>query len=123
LLLLVMMLAALFRFWELGQWPPGLYRDEAQNGLDALQVLQGQHALFFPANNGREPAYIYLTALFISLLGRSALAVRAGAALTGTLTTWITYQLGQTWYGRRAGLLAAFVWATTFWPVHLYPSR
>jgi 4-amino-4-deoxy-L-arabinose transferase-like glycosyltransferase len=119
LLLLVIMLAAVLRFWQLGQLPPGLYRDEAYNGLDALSILDGRHALFFPANNGREPAYIYLTALFVALFGRSALAVRLSAAVIGTLTTWLTYQLVKAWFDHQVGLLAAFVWAATLWPVHL----
>lgn len=112
-------MAALLRFWQLGELPPGLYRDEAYNGLDALEVLQGNRPLFFTANNGREPAYIYLTALSLSLLGRSPLAVRLGAAVIGTLTTWLTYRLAAVWFGRRAGLLSAWMWAVTLWPVHL----
>jgi 4-amino-4-deoxy-L-arabinose transferase-like glycosyltransferase len=113
------MLAALARFWQLGELPPGLYRDEAFNGLDALDVLDGQHALFFPANNGREPAYIYLTSLFVGLFGRTALAVRLGAAVVGTLTTVLVYKLAAVWYGRFPALFAAFTWAVTLWPVHL----
>lgn len=89
------------------------------NGLDALNVLEGRHALFFPANNGREPAYIYLTALSIAIFGRSALALRLAAAVVGTLTTWLIYQLASTWFERHTGLLAAWVWAVTLWPVHL----
>ena len=89
------------------------------NGLDALNVLEGEHALFFPANNGREPAYIYLTALSIAIFGRTALAVRLAAAVVGTLTTWLIYQLASTWFERRSGLLAAWIWAVTLWPVHL----
>lgn len=99
--------------------PPGLYRDEAFNGLDALDVLDGRHALFFPANNGREPAYIYLTAGLVGLFGRSVWAVRLGAALAGTLTTLLVYRLAQAWYGRSPALFAAFTWAVTLWPVHL----
>lgn len=114
-----MALAALFRFYQLGHWPPGLYRDEAFNGLDATAVLQGDLRLFFPANNGREPVYIYLVAAAIALLGPTALAVRLPAAVVGTLTTIPTYLLGRDWFGRTTGLLAAFLWATTFWPVHL----
>ncbi|MEJ2748415.1 MAG: glycosyltransferase family 39 protein, partial [Anaerolineae bacterium] len=119
MLLFLLILAAILRFWQLGKLPPGLYRDEAFNGLDALRVLNGQHAIFFPANNGREPAYIYLTALFVGLLGRSALAVRLGAAVTGTLTTLLVYKLAQTWYGRIPAFFAAFTWAVTLWPIHL----
>ena len=116
---MVLILAAVLRFWQLGELPPGLYRDEAFNGLDALNVLDGQHALFFPGNNGREPAYIYLTALFVALFGRTALAVRLGVAVVGTLTTLVVYQLARTWYGRSPALFAAFTWAVTLWPVHL----
>jgi 4-amino-4-deoxy-L-arabinose transferase-like glycosyltransferase len=118
-LLLALSVAALLRFWQLGDAPPGLYRDEAFNGLDALQVLQGEHALFFTANNGREPAYIYLTAVAVALFGRTALAVRLGAAAIGTLTTWLTYRLARSWFGVTAGLFAAWLWAVTLWPVHL----
>lgn len=119
LLLWVLATAVFLRFWQLGSWPPGLYRDEATNGLDALRVLEGEHALFFPANNGREPAYIYLTAGAISLLGRSPLAVRLAAALAGSLTTLVVYLLAKEWFGRRVGLLSAALWAITLWPVHL----
>lgn len=119
LLLLAIVTAGIYRFWQLGELPPGLYRDEAFNGMDALDVLDGQLALFFPANNGREPVYIYLTALAISFLGRSALAVRLGAALVGTLTTWLIARLAGCWFGWRIGLLSAWIWAVTLWPVHL----
>jgi 4-amino-4-deoxy-L-arabinose transferase-like glycosyltransferase len=119
LLLLALFTAAVLRFWELGQIPSGLYRDEAFNGLDALKVLDGNLALFFPANNGREPLYIYLTSLAIAVWGRSIFAVRFAAALVGTLSTIPIFGLGKIWFGRRAGILAAFLWAITLWPVHL----
>jgi len=64
----VIALAGILRFWQLGDVPPGLYRDEAANGLDALDVIEGrrdgQSPFYFSANNGREPLYIYLTTLF-----------------------------------------------------------
>jgi 4-amino-4-deoxy-L-arabinose transferase-like glycosyltransferase len=119
LLLLAVGLAAALRFYRLGEWPPGPYRDEAYNALDALDVLRGQHALFFPANNGREPFYIYLVALSIALFGPTTLALRLPAAVVGTLTTLPVWLLGRAWFGRAAGLLAAILWAITLWPVHL----
>ena len=113
------MLAAGMRLYRLGEWPPGPYRDEAWNGLDALGVLDGHHTLFFPANNGREPFYIYLVALSIALFGPTAFALRLPAALAGALATIPTYLLGREWFGRATGLFAAVLWAVTFWPVHL----
>lgn len=118
-LLLPLAAAALLRFWQLGELPPGLYRDEAWNGLDALRVLQGEYPLYFPANNGREPTYIYLVALSIYFLGRSVLAIRLAAAIISTLTTLTTYLLAQSWFGWRVGLLSAWLWAITVWPMHL----
>ncbi len=118
-MLVVTALAAGLRLYRLGHWPPGLYRDEAYNGLDALGVLGGDRPLFFPANNGREPLYIYLVALSMAVFGPGISAVRLPAALVGILTTLPTYLLGRDWFGRAAGLAAAFLWAVTFWPVHL----
>ncbi len=115
----IIAVAALLRLWQLDAAPPGLYRDEAYNGLDALGVLQGRHAVYFIANNGREPAYVYLTALALSLLGRTVFAVRFAAALSGILTTAVVYLLGRSWFGARVGLIAAWLWAVTLWPVHL----
>jgi 4-amino-4-deoxy-L-arabinose transferase-like glycosyltransferase len=111
--------AVSLRFYQLGQLPPGLYRDEAYNGLDALGVLEGNYALYFPRNHGREPLYIYLTAVAISLFGRSAFALRLGAAVIGSLTTLVTYKLAKEWFGWRVGILSAWLWAITLWPVHL----
>ena len=40
-LLGVILLAAFLRLWRLGEMPPGLYHDEAYNGLDALSLTEG----------------------------------------------------------------------------------
>jgi 4-amino-4-deoxy-L-arabinose transferase-like glycosyltransferase len=117
--LAVVAIGAGLRFYGLGEWPPGLYQDEAYNGLDALNVLAGDHRLYFPANNGREPLYIYLVSLSVGVLGRSPLAVRLPAAVLGTLTIPATYALGAALFGRRAGLWAAAIVGFTFWPVAL----
>lgn len=119
MLLLALVTAVVLRFYRLGELPPGLYRDEAFNGLDALKVLGGDHALFFQANNGREPIYIYLTALAVALFGQTAMAVRLAAAVIGSLTTLPVYLLGKSWFGVSVGILAAWLWAITLWPVHL----
>ena len=85
MLLLAIIVAGGLRFWQLDRLPPGLYRDEAVNGLDAIDVLTGQRAgkspFYFETNNGREPAYMYLTALSVFLFGRPTLAIRLAAAV------------------------------------------
>lgn len=115
----IIAVALALRLAGFGQIPPGLYHDEAYNGLDALRVLEGARPLWFPANNGREPVFVYLVALSIGLLGRSAAAVRVPALLLGLLTVPATAFLATRLFGRRVGLLSAAVTAVAFWPVHL----
>lgn len=107
------------RVAALGRIPPGLYHDEAYNGLDALQVLAGRWSIYFPANHGREPLYIYLAALPLALFGRTPAALRLAAAVVGTLTIPITILLARSWFGKRVGWLSGAVLAVTLWHVHL----
>ena len=68
---------AYLRFRNLGQIPPGLHFDEAANGMDGLNVWKGQLHIFFPANNGREPLFLYLVAVAVRIFGNTA----AGSAV------------------------------------------
>lgn len=118
-LLLILITAGALRLWQLDAVPPGLYRDEAYNGLDALGVLDGDRPLYFENNNGREPLYVYITSVSVWLFGRSVWAVRLGAAVVGTLTTLIIYKWATAWFDEQIGLLTAWFWAVTVWPIHL----
>ncbi len=115
----ITLLGAVLRFAAIDRLPPGLYHDEAYNGLDALNVLRGQTPIFFPANNGREPLFIYLCSLSVAFFGATPVALRLVAALLGTLTVPATWWLGRTLFGNRTGLLAAFLVATTVWTLNL----
>ncbi len=119
IVLVLLLLGTALRLVEIGQLPAGLYHDEAQNGLDALAVLEGQLQLYFPANNGREPAFIYLIAASLACLGRSPIATRLPAAFVGVLTLAATYDLGRTLWDRRVGRWALAILAVTLWHVHL----
>jgi 4-amino-4-deoxy-L-arabinose transferase-like glycosyltransferase len=118
-MVLVLLVAASLRLVALGEVPPGLYHDEAYNGLDALRVLEGDLSVYFSANNGREPLFIYLIAAWVGLLGRSPFAVRLAAFAPGLLTVAATYAAGRTLFSRRVGLLAAAVLSLTPWHFHL----
>lgn len=116
---LVLLIAAALRMVALGKVPPGLYHDEAYYGLDAVDVLHGRLALYFPANNGREPLFIYLAALAIGILGKSPFALRIVSCFVGLLTVAVTAAAGRALFSHRVGLLSAAVLAVTLWHVHL----
>jgi 4-amino-4-deoxy-L-arabinose transferase-like glycosyltransferase len=118
-LALVVLLGGVLRFYALDRLPPGLYQDEAVEGFDALRVLHGEFPIYFESNNGREPAFMYFLALGIALWSRTPFALRAVSALAGTAAIPVTYLAIKELFGRKAGLLAAFIFATTLWPVQL----
>jgi 4-amino-4-deoxy-L-arabinose transferase-like glycosyltransferase len=126
-LLLILAVAAIYRFWQLTRVPPGLFGDEAVNGLDALDALAGRASLFYPANYGREGLAMLLFAGGIQLWGPTALALRIPAALAGIATALATYWLGRElladtrYRGVLVPLLAALLLSTSFW--HVYTSR
>lgn len=112
-------LAAALRLIGLGAIPPGLYRDEAFNGLDALRILDGSFPLYFTANHGREPLFLYLVAGTVRVLGRTPSAVRLAAAICGILTVPATYLMTSVWFNRRTALLSAAIISTTVWHIQL----
>ncbi|MHB1319011.1 MAG: glycosyltransferase family 39 protein, partial [Anaerolineae bacterium] len=118
-LLALTIVAGALRWQALVLGPQALYRDEAQNGLDALRVLAGARPVFFEANNGREPLFIYLSAAAVALFGRSPNALRLVSLLVGTLTVPALYWLGAELYGRRVGLMAAILSVSTVWLLNL----
>ncbi|MGQ9681226.1 MAG: ArnT family glycosyltransferase [Anaerolineae bacterium] len=115
----IVAVALVLRIYHFGAVPPGLYHDEAFNGLDALNVLRGARPLWFSANNGREPFFIYLVAASVALFGRTVVAVRVPALVLGTLTVPAAAFMGSSLFHRRIGLLTAAITAVTLWPVHL----
>lgn len=117
--IVLLLIAAALRFIAVGTTPPGLYHDEAQHGIDALAVLDGQPSFYFEANNGREPLHVYLITAAVAVLGRNPIAIRLPASYVGILTLAAAYDLGRTLWRKRAGLLLLATLAVTFWHVHL----
>ena len=99
LVALVLIVAAL-RLHRLSDIPPGLYHDEGAHGVDALRVLEGEHAVFFPENNGREGLIVYAVAPFVAVLGRTMLALRLPVALASAGTVFVLFWLGQVLFGK-----------------------
>ena len=100
ILVAFVLIVAALRFHRLSEIPPGLYHDEGAHGVDALDVLQGDHAVFFPENNGREGLIVYAVAPFVAVLGRTMLALRLPMALASAGTVFALFWLGQILFGK-----------------------
>ena len=69
--------------------------------MNALQVLRGEHTVFFPEkNDGIEGLIAYAVALTTSLWGRTVLALRLPSALAGAGTVFAMLWLGRLLFGR-----------------------
>ena len=91
----------MLRLYRLSELPPGLDAGEAANGRDALRVLAGEHAVFFPEKfRGREGMAMYAIAAAIHFMGQTALAIRLPSALASAGAVLALFWLGRILFGR-----------------------
>jgi len=121
ILAVLVVLGALFiRSYHIGTLPPGVYPDEAVNGVDAINA-NATHTwkAFYENNNGREGLFMNLIALSFSLFGISVASFKMWSILFGTLTVLGMILLGEELFAsRRAGIIAGFLTATSFWAIN-----
>jgi 4-amino-4-deoxy-L-arabinose transferase-like glycosyltransferase len=116
----ILIIAIFLRFYHFTTTPPGLYPDEAMNGNNAVEAAEtGHFKVFYPEDNGREGLYIDILAVTmdVSHVYTAPWIVRLPAAVAGVLTVWGLYLLVAELFGDGAGLLAAFLLATSFWGI------
>lgn len=114
------------RVYDLDQTPPGLYFDEALNGVDASKAIDsGDYHLWYPDHNGREGLFINLQSLSVRAFGHEPWALRLVAAIVGAGVVAGIFLLGYLMSpGRRGaltGVAAAAMAGFGFW--HLALSR
>jgi hypothetical protein len=97
LLCSILFVACFFRLHGLTTIPPGLYLDEAMEGVNAQNVAQtGQFKVFYPEDNGREGLYVNILAFAFKyhiLPEIAPWSVRVPAAVAGVLTVFGIYFL------------------------------
>jgi 4-amino-4-deoxy-L-arabinose transferase-like glycosyltransferase len=129
LLGLIVLMAAILRLVNLGEYPQRFNQDEMAQGYDAWSIWRtgrDQHGTPFPIqfrnyNDYIPPVGNYITAPFVGLLGMDETTTRLPVALFGIATVALVGLLGRLWFGELAGLLAALL--LTFEPWHLNYSR
>ncbi len=120
ILAFLIFLAFFLRAFRIDSVPPGLWYDEAINGLDALSTLEHAPRIFYTTEgHPREPLLIYLISLAFLPLKPTATSLRLVSALIGALTIPLLY-----WFVRQCtrdislALLSAFFLAVMRWHVH-----
>ncbi|MDQ3239741.1 MAG: glycosyltransferase family 39 protein [bacterium] len=99
-LILVLIVAFILRFYQLGANPPSLYWDEVALGYNAYsisQTLKDEEGRFLPVDYFRSfgdfkpPVYIYLAVPAIKLFGLNEWTTRLPSAIAGLLSVFLTY--------------------------------
>ncbi len=135
LLGIIILLATVLRFYQLGVNPPSLTWDEVAFGYNAYSIgIDGRDEFgqFFPMvylesfGDYKPPVYAYLDVLPVKLFGLNVFAVRFPSALFGVLTVLLTYFLTKrifysSMHKEIYALAAAFVLALSPW--HIMLSR
>lgn len=101
ILLVVVFLAFILRFYKLTDVPPGLGRDEASvayNAYSIIETARDEHGRFMPLyfeaiGDQKLPVIVYLSTLSIKVFGLTELGARFPFALLGSLTVFFLYLL------------------------------
>lgn len=130
ILVLVIILGGLLRFYKLDQVPPALNWDEIAAGYNAYTIANwgaDEYGNKFPIvfksfGDDKHPVHIYLTALVVKIFGLSDYSTRAGSAIVGTLSILAIYFLAKKLLKDEiAGIFSALFLAVS--PYHLQFSR
>ncbi|MDO8522823.1 MAG: glycosyltransferase family 39 protein [bacterium] len=119
ILVIIILLAAFLRLWDLKNIPPGLWSDEAMNGVNTIQANEGGGwKVFYPENFGREGLFINIQALFVKALGHEPWVLRLPSAIFGILTVLGLYLMTKELFFGRVAVFSAFFMATSFWHIN-----
>jgi len=120
--LLIFALAIFLRLYRLNSIPAGIYVDETNGALDALNILDGRNDSPFATGWYETPnGYIYYMAALFKLLGANYYALKVASLIPAILTIPAVYVLGRLLFGSTAGLCAMLFIAVSRW--HLTMSR
>ncbi len=137
ILVSIVLLAAVLRFYEIGKNPPSLNLDEVAIGYNAYSILRtgrDEYGESFPLSfrshdDYKPPLYIYLTVPSVAAFGLSEIAVRFPSAFFGTVSVLMIYFLAKALIDahvdrigqEKIALLCSFLLAVNPW--HLQFSR
>lgn len=134
LLALVILIALVLRFWQLGNVPPSPDWDEAALGYTAYSIMQtgkDEYGKSLPSilrsyDDYKPALYAYLIIPFISIFGLNIVSVRLPSAIFGVIAVIGTYFLVRQLFDKhkdkdRLSLFSSFLLAISPW--HLHFSR
>ena len=119
LLVLLILLAALFvRTYRLGDMPPGVYLDEADNAVWGLRFLEGPYSPFTEHRHGNATLPFQLLGVTLQVFGVEPSVLRAFGVIVGLATVVVFYFLAREMFGVPSALIGTALLAVSRWHVH-----
>ena len=126
ILLVIIIIAAILRLWNLGGNPPHLTPDEAALGYNAYSILKtgkdeyGQilPVIFKSFGDYKPGLYVYLTVPFVAIFGLTEFAVRLPSALFGILSVFLIFRICLKTDNWKLAIPAAFFAAVNPWLIY-----
>ncbi len=126
---LIILLAFILRFFQLGINPPSLYWDEVSLGYNAYSILttgRDEFGIFLPLDkfiafgDFKPVGYVYTAVPAIFIFGLNEFAVRFPSALAGILMVVFTFYLVKKLFTNQIlAFIASFLLAISPWSLHL----
>lgn len=118
ILLGILFLGFILRFYKIHEW---LFfgTDQEYEAFLIKNILSAKHFPAIGVNAGDTglylgPLFIYFAAIPYWLAQGNPLGGAVTASLMGVLTTFMMYIVGKKWRGERVGLIASFLYASSF---------
>jgi 4-amino-4-deoxy-L-arabinose transferase-like glycosyltransferase len=129
IIIIILLLAAGLRLFNLSSVPPPLNVDEASNAYDAYSLLRtgrDQWGNLLPItirafNDYRRPASVYSAIPFIAIFNLTVFSIRAMAAFWGWWAVVFIYRLARDMFNQEIALVSALMMALSPW--HIVFSR
>ena len=116
-LLVMLVIAGLFRAYRLDSIPPGFTHDEAGHGMDAISITQGARPIYETVGYGREPLYDYIVAALMPIFGQTYLVLRLVSVAAGLLLIVITHFWVRRAFDVPTALATTASLAVSFWAI------
>ncbi|MDO8573410.1 MAG: glycosyltransferase [Candidatus Daviesbacteria bacterium] len=121
----ILVLAVFLRFYRLSDYMTFL-GDEGRDAIIVRDILKGVNFPLIgpPTSVGNiylGPLYYYMMTLPMAIFNLNPTAAAGMNAFLGVVTIILIYYLGKSWFGRYAGLIAAYLYAIS--PVTIIYSR
>lgn len=129
LFFLILGLGIFARTWEFRTLPPGLHQDEAENGVEAFNLLRygtDRSGLSYPIKfvswgGGQDALYGYILIPFVALLGLRPAVIRLPLLITGILSLPLLFFVSKKMFNEQFALLSMFFLSISPW--HILMSR